>query len=175
MARLKNDKIAMGANFAQKLEGVQASIISEYAGITAEDLRQLRRELKAVDGELLVVKNRVAKKVLADVDSSIKDSVELLKGPVVFTLIRGDAASATKAVFNFSGDHDAFKITGGVLDEQKLGVAELKAISELPPKEVLLAKIIGSLVSPHRGLIGVVNGVNSKLVRLLAAIRDQKQ
>lgn len=175
MARLRNSKIAMGENFAQKLGGVDASIVAEYAGVSAEDMRQLRRDLRASDSELLVVKNRVAKKILGDNESAIGDVSDLLQGQVSLTLIKGDVAKATKTLFEFSESHDTFKVSGGVIDSQKCGEAELVAISKLPAKEVLLAKIVGSIVAPHRGIVGVLNGVNSKLVRLIAAIRDKKQ
>ena len=60
------------------------------------------------------------------------------------------------------------------MDGSLLSKADIKALSELPSKEVLLAKIAGTLVAPHRGLLSVINGLSSKLVRALAAVRDQK-
>ena len=70
--------------------------------------------------------------------------------------------------------NENFKIKGGLLENESLTTEQLKSISELPSKEVLLSKIIGSIVAPHRGLLHVLNGVSSNLVRVINAIKEKK-
>ena len=75
---------------------------------------------------------------------------------------------------DFEKDHPSFKVAGGVVDSSAVGPAELKALADLPSKDVLLGQIVGSLVAPHRGLMGVMNGVSRQLVQVINAIKDTK-
>ena len=120
MARVKSAKIAIGSEFAERVQGVTTSIVSEYAGINAEDMRELRAQLRELDSEFVVVKNRVAKKVLEDNASPLVKLDEMLKGQVGLTLVRGDSAQAAKKIIEFSKAHDAFKVKGGVIDDEKV-------------------------------------------------------
>ena len=175
MARLRSQKIKLAAEVAPHFQKAGASIVAEYSGITAGELADLRRELRAANCTFKVVKNRVAKKAI---ENQVPESAELkswLRGPVGVTFINGDVAQGAKAVFKFAKEHEAFKITGGILDGKSLNKEDLEKLSDLPSKEVLLAKIIGSMVSPHRGLLLTINGVSAKLVRVIAAIRDTKK
>lgn len=174
MAKLKTQKIEDGQKFLEKTEDVLGTIVTEYRGVTAEDLRTLRCDLREVEAQYTVVKNRVLKKIFKEEGRGEHPLPGLLRGPVGLTLIRGDVAQGAKKVFKFAKDNSAFKVIGGVIDGQAVDEAQLKAISDLPSKDVLLAKIVGTLVAPHRGLLGVLEGVNAKLVRTLAAIRDTK-
>jgi large subunit ribosomal protein L10 len=65
-------------------------------------------------------------------------------------------------------------VTIGAMEGRKMTLAELKALSNLPSKEVLLSQIVGSLVSPHRGLLGVLKGVPRQLVQVINAIKEKK-
>ena len=159
---------------AQNFEKSVASIVAEYRGISAPDLAALRGELKKHDSEFKVVKNRVVKKAIEQTATSQSALSDKLTGPVGVTYIYGDVAAGAKALLNFAKDHEEIKVTGGVMDGKALSVGDLKALSELPSKEVLLSQIVGSLVAPHRGLLHVLNGVSSKLVRAVSAIKDTK-
>ena len=98
-----------------------------------------------------------------------------LSGPLGVVYIKEDVAEGAKAVVKFSKEKsDFFKVTGGVMDGRFISLDDVKQIASLPSKEALMAKIVGSIVAPHRGLLGVLNGLQGKLVRTLAAIRDQK-
>src|SRR5690606_16796794 len=97
-----------------------------------------------------------------------------LTGPVGVVFIKGDAAATAKTVLEFAKDKDAFQVRGGLMDGAAVSLNELKAIADLPSKDVLLAQIVGSLVSPHRGLLAVLNGVPRQLVQVINAIKDTK-
>lgn len=174
MARTKAFKKEIGGELKEKFAPLQGAIIAEYRGVSAEDLRSLRVELRKVDSSFLVVKNRVAKKAIEG-SESVEAMSPLLKGPVGVASLSGDVAQGAKVLLEFAKSNKAFKVTGGVLDGKIVGKDDIKAISDLPSKEVLIAKVLGSITAPHRGLVSVINGVNSKLVRVLSAIKDQKQ
>lgn len=152
-----------------------AAFIAEYRGLTVASLTELRKSLKKVNAEFRVVKNRVAKKAVLGKAESAKAIADSLKGPVGIAFIYGDAAAGAKALTEFEKTNEQFKITAGVMDAKKLSANEVKAIASLPSKEVLLSQIVGLLVSPHRGILGVLNGVPRNLVQVINQIKEKKQ
>ena len=174
MAITKEKKAELFEQFGSRFGAADAAIVAEYAGVTANELAELRVELRKVGTEFRIVKNRIAKKAI---ESQVPGSAEIkdhLKGPIGVAYIQGDVAAGAKKILEFSKKNEKFKVTGGLLDGKSLNAADVKAISDLPSKEELLAKIVGCLVSPHRGLLFALNGVSGNVVRTIAAIRDTK-
>lgn len=161
--------------FAEIFNGAEASIIAEYRGLTVEELTELRRSLRPIQGRFRVLKNRVAKKALADEAKEYGSLSDALKGPVGVAYFKGDPAQAAKSVLKFAEDHPNFIVKNAVVGNAVMSQSELKALSDLPSREVLLGKVVGSLISPHRGLMYALNGVSSNLVRVINAIKDSKQ
>jgi large subunit ribosomal protein L10 len=151
-----------------------AAIIAEYRGLTVASLTELRKSLKKVDAEFRIVKNRVAKKAVLGKAENAKALAESLKGPIGIAFLYGDAAAGAKAMTEFEKTNELFKITAGVMDSKKLSAKEVAAIASLPSKEVLLGQLVGLLVSPHRGVLGVLNGVPRNLVQVINAIKEKK-
>lgn len=176
MAKSKLAKIELGNELADKFSKSKGIAVAEYAGMTAEELAGLRRELRKAKCEFKVVKNRVAQKA---VDAALPESVAPFKkslvGPIGVVYMYEDVAEGAKTVVRYSKEiPEKFKLTGGLLEGKVIAVNEFQAIAELPSKEVLLAKIIGSLVAPHRRLLGALNGVSRNLVGVISAIKDKK-
>ncbi len=174
MAISKAKKHELRKDFAEKFSEVDSAIIANYSGLTMTQLTDLRRSLREMDSTFKVIKNRVAKKALEDEAKEFGDLSEHLKGPVGVVFVKGDIAQVAKAVLKFEKDNDAFEVTGGVIDKSVVSLDELKAISDLPSREELLAKIVGSIASPSRGLVTVLSGVSRNLVQVLGAIKDKK-
>ena len=175
MAKLRAAKEEIKEHVRAEMASSPAAIAVHYRGISNTDLISLRVTLRQTGASLRVMKNRIAIKSIDG--GSLEHFVPLKKvltGPTAIAYLRGDVAASAKALLGFEKEHENFQVTGGVLDGDFLATADIKAIADLPPKEVLLAKIVGSLVSPHRGILGVLGGVSTKLVRVLAAIRDNK-
>ena len=152
-----------------------AAIVAEYRGLTVSSLTELRKTLKKVDAEFRIVKNRVAKKAVLGKAESAKELADSLRGPVGIAFLYGDAAAGAKALTEFEKSNELFKITAGVMDAKKLSAKDVRTIASLPSKEVLLGQIVGLLVSPHRGLLGVVNAVPRSLVQVINQIKEKKQ
>jgi large subunit ribosomal protein L10 len=157
-----------------RLQGANAAIVTEYRGLSFAEMSQLRVELRKAGAELTVAKNRIVIKAIEDGVDHASPLKTQLKGPSALVTIKGDAAATAKALLKFSSEHEALKVKGGVLDGRGLTVKDLKALSELPSKEVLLARLVGTLVAPHRGLLGVLNGVPRQLVQVINAIKEKK-
>ncbi|MDD9951749.1 MAG: 50S ribosomal protein L10, partial [Zetaproteobacteria bacterium] len=161
MAVTREKKEELREQFAERFNKASASVVAEYSGITAVELAELRVELRKVDTEFKVLKNRVAKKSLLDKAEGCKALEEKLKGPIGVAYMYGDVAAGAKALLAFAKENDKFKVTGGVMEGKSLSSGDVKALSDLPSKEELLGRIVGTLVSPHRGLLQVLNGVGT--------------
>ena len=168
----KISKHKLREKLTEKFKESNSAIVAEYRGMKVGELTELRSILRKSGAEFKVLKNRVAKKAAEGSEISILQGD--LKGPSGIIILRGDAAAGTKAAFEFQKDHPNFIVKAGLLDRQRLTTAQLKVVAELPSKEVLLARIIGTLVAPHRSLLGVLSGVPRQLVTVLNAIKDKK-
>lgn len=176
MAKSKEQKLEMGKDITKRMVAASASIVAEYRGLSAEDLASFRKDLRKVGCEFRVVKNRVAKFAIDDVEGEDRDKIKsLLKGPLGVVYVNEDVAQGAKHVIKFSKEKKGvFNVTGGVMDGQFISLEDVQRIAALPSKDTMMASIVGSLVAPHRGILGVLSGVPAKLVRTIAAIRDTK-
>jgi large subunit ribosomal protein L10 len=172
----KANKHLLKADFAISFKKANAAIVAEYRGLTVTELTDLRVRLREAKAEFRIVKNRVAKVSIREDAPAMLPIVDSLVGPVGVVLIFGDPAAAAKAVLDFEKDKkELFKVTSGVMEGKALSPTHLKAIADLPSREVLLARIVGTIASPSRGLVTVLAGVPRALVTVLAAIRDKKK
>ncbi|RMH60550.1 MAG: 50S ribosomal protein L10 [Zetaproteobacteria bacterium] len=149
-----------------------AGVVAQYRGLTVAEMGQLRRSLREVGVSLQVVKNTLARRAAEGTD--FKAAEALFTGPVAIAY-GNDPVGMAKAIADFAKDHKALEIRGGVLDGKAMDAAGVIALAKLPSREVLLAKLLGSMQSPISGFVRVLSEVPASFVRTLAAIRDQKQ
>lgn len=174
MAMTKARKQTLKTEIGGRLKKANAAFIAEYRGLTVSELTELRVKLREAKAEFRVVKNRVARVAIKEDVPSAMPIADKLKGPIGLVLAYGDSAAAAKALLEFAKDKENLKVTEGVMDGVGVSLAELKAISSLPSREVLMAQIVGSLVAPHRGLVTVLSGVTRQLVQVINAIKEKK-
>jgi len=149
-----------------------AGIIAHYRGLNVDQLSGLRRKLREGQATFKVVKNTLAKRAAEETSFSVAE--ELFTGPTA--IIYGeDPVGMAKAVSEFSKEHEALEIRGGVLDGKLIDQSAIKALASLPPREVLLAKLLGGINAPISGFVRTLAEVPASFVRTLAAVRDQKE
>ena len=175
MPMSKARKATLKIDLAGRFQKANAAIVAEYRGLTVADLTQLRVKLRESNSEFKIVKNRVAKVAIREDSPTSGDLSANLKGPVGVVFVYGDPAAAAKSVLEFAKEKpELFKVTGGLMDGKGVSPNQLKAIADLPSRDVLMAQIVGSLVSPHRGLVSVMAGVTRQLVQVINAIKEKK-
>jgi large subunit ribosomal protein L10 len=170
----RKGKEQLRTELAERFNKSSALIIAEYRGLSVEEVTDLRVKLREASAEFKVLKNRIAKKAITDDAQHLEGLSGQLKGPIGVVCAFGDSAQATKTALEFEKAHPKFKVTAGHMEGAVVNKDELKAIADLPSREVLLGQIVGSLVAPHRGLLGVLNGVSRNLVQVINAIKDKK-
>lgn len=155
-----------------KIEKAQVAVITEYQGMTVEDITKLRREIQKGGGDYMVTKNTLAK--IAVKGTAYEVLTDKLTGAIALAFGYEDPVSPAKAVAKFIKEAKKGNIIGAVLDGKLLTDAQTKELAELPSKEELYAKLLGSINSPASGIANSINAVMAQLTRAMAAVRDQK-
>jgi large subunit ribosomal protein L10 len=153
----------------EKLSRTKSAVVVDFAGTTVNDQVQLRRELKAVGGELFVTKNTLID--IAVGKGKVSDSLE---GMNAIVLSYDDEVSALKSLFDFHKKNDKLKIKQGVMADKVLSVADVEALSQLPSKNELLATLISRIQGPAYGLVNVLKAGQRNLVYALKAIAEKQ-
>ncbi len=156
-----------------KVEKAQVAVITEYKGYTVEEITKLRRALQKEGGDYMVTKNTLTK--VAIKGTEYEAMADLMKGPIAIAFGYEDQVSPAKIVSNFIKTSKKGEILGAVLDGNLLSADEAKALANLPSKEELYAKMLGSINSPATGITLGINAVMASLTRAMAAVRDQKE
>lgn len=167
----KQDKQAIVDELHTAMSESTAGVVTHYRGLSVSQMGELRRALHNADVSLQVVKNTLARRAAEGTD--FKAAEELFTGPVAIAYGK-DPVGMAKAISDFAKKNDKLQICGGVLEGKMMDAAGVKALADLPPREVLLAKMLGSMQSPISGFVRTLAEVPASFVRTLAAIRDQK-
>jgi len=149
-----------------------AGVVAQYRGLTVGQSQELRGALHQAGVSIQVVKNTLARR--AAVDTALASATALFTGPVAIAY-GNDPVAIAKAMAEFAKKNKALKIQGGVLDGKLVDIAQVTALAKLPTREVLLAKMLGSMQAPITGFVRTLSEVPASFVRTLAANRDQKQ
>ena len=165
----KSDKIAQ---IKEKVEKAQVAIVTEYKGMSVEEITKLRRALQKEDGDYMVTKNTLAKIAFKGTDFEVLS--DSFTGPVAIAFGYGDQVMPAKALANFIKETKKGEIKGAALDGKFLSADEAKALATLPSKAEIYAKMLGCINSPASGIANSINAVMSQLTRAMAAVRDQK-
>ena len=168
----KQCKQDLVAELAEQLKGTKAAFLADYRGLNVEKSTELRRKLRAAGAEYRVVKNTLLR--LAAQGTATACLNPELKGPTSVTLVTADPVAPAKALVEFAKANQAFELKAGMLDGKLLSAAEVRALAELPSREVLLGRLLGTLNAPTSNFVGVLAAVPRSLVQVLSAVKDQK-
>ena len=157
----------------QDVANASALLVTDYRGLKVSEITMLRRKLREVGSEYKVVKNTLL--TLAAGDAATQEFQNLLEGPTAVAFVRGDdPISTAKAIVDFVKDHKAMAIKGGLVEGRVYQADQITALSKVPPKDVLISQLLGSIQAPISGLVGTLQGVMSGFVYTLQAVVDQK-
>ena len=137
-------KQAQVEDLATKIKDSKLVLLTEYRGINVADVTALRAKLRKTNSEYCVIKNNITRRALQS--NGIEGLEEQLEGPVAVILGHEDYLEPLKAIYEYTKDHDFYKIKGGVIDGKVTSVEELVTLAKLPSREVLIAKLAGSLL-----------------------------
>jgi large subunit ribosomal protein L10 len=164
----KEEKGTMVAELAEDFGRASIALVTEYKGMKAGESDDMRRRIRAVRGEFRVTKNTLLRRAIKDTNFALLDGH--LGGPVGLILSYADPVELAKTVSSFKDFGEKFKIRGGVLDGKPLTPAEINELANLPPREVIMAQLLGLLQAPATQLVRLLNEPGSMVARLVDAI-----
>lgn len=129
---------------AKELKEANLVLLTDYRGITVSDVTKLRAELKKVNADYRVIKNNIVKRALDKNGEEELDSA--LEGPIALITCNDDYLAPAKIIYNFTKDHDFYKIKGGVIEGKVMTTEEIVTLAKLPSRQELLAKLAGALL-----------------------------
>ena len=146
---------------AEKLQKAQSVVMFDYRGLTVAEVTELRAQMRKAGNEYVIVKNSMIERACdkIGIDASVK---EMLKGPSAFAIGYEDAVSPAKVLKETVKKLKKCEIKGGIVNGKVSDAAAIDALAELPPKEVLIARMLGSMMSPISGLAIVLDQIAKK-------------
>ncbi len=146
---------------AEKIKAAKVVVLTDYRGITVEDVTKLRADLRAVNSEYLVIKNNITRRALKEAGvEGIEESV--LEGPTALIIGNEDYLPTLKALYAYVKDHDFYKIKSGIVEGKVSSTDEIVTLAKLPSREELIAKLAGALLGNITKLAIAVNQVKEQ-------------
>ncbi len=173
MANASAEKIAVVKEVSEKLAKSNAAIITEYRGLSVGSLAILRRALRPHGAEYKVYKNTLAR--FAARESGYGELEQFLKGPAAITFIDGDASAVAKVLKTHAKENPLLVLMGGVVAGKAVSAKELKALADLPPREVMLAQLAGMLQAPLTKTANMFAALPRKTAYALKALVEQRE
>jgi large subunit ribosomal protein L10 len=165
-------KQAMVSEVAARLAKAQALIVAEYRGLDVEHVTQLRAKARKSGLYLRVLKNTLARRAVQG--TPFEKLSDQMSGPLMYG-IAADPVAGAKVMSEFAKDNERFVIRGGAMLNALMSAKDVKALALLPSREELLAKLLGTMQAPVARLVRTMHEVPGKFVRILAALRDQRE
>lgn len=167
------DKVAQVADVARRLEQANATVLTEYRGLSVGDLAELRRRLREQDAEYKIVKNTLTRLAARDAGVDLPD--QLLTGPTAVTFCAGDPVAAAKVLKAFQREHPQLQIKAGIVEGSFLDAEQTTRLADLASREELLSQVAGMLGTLVAAPARLAQANLDKLARVLGAYRDQRE
>lgn len=166
------EKVATVAEIRDRIAESDATVLTEYRGLTVSQLANLRTALRPAGTDLKIYKNTLARR--AANEAGVEDLVPMLQGPTAIAFIKGDAVLAAKALRDFAKTAEAFVIKGGMLGSRFITAAEVSELAEVAPREELLARIAGAFQGPLVKAAGLFQAIPRNLAYGVKALIEQR-
>lgn len=154
-----------------KFRKAKVAILTDYCGLNVEEINRLRRELRSEAIEYRVVKNSIVKLAAKATELELLD--DYFSGPTAIAISYDDPLSPAKVLIKFSKDYPKLEIKSGVLDGKVITVDDIKLLADIPSREALLAQMLSLFASSQTSLVQVLNGILSKFICVLEAIKEK--
>lgn len=170
------EKTELASALKDKFSKAQVAIFADYKGLTATQADDLRRALRTHNTEVKVLKNNVARLLTNDgsMGDEAKNLMDGVVGPTMVAFAYGDPAAAAKVIHKFAQDNEALKLKDSLMGRKRIDASGVEELAKLPSKEVLIAKMLGTLNAPVTNFVGVLAAVPRSLVTVLAAVEKKK-
>jgi large subunit ribosomal protein L10 len=165
------EKVKLAEEYRQLVQSAAGVILFDYRGLSVGDLSQLRRGMRSQGASVRVIRNRMLKRAVEDLPYA--EISRHLVGPTALTVARGDPAAAAKALVDFARSHEEMRIKCGVVDGRMIPAERIAVLAKLPSREVLMAQILGGIVTPMAALAACLGSFHQQILGLIEAYRSK--
>jgi len=169
ITRQRKDELV--AQYIEQLKQSQGMILADYRGLSVNDMSKIRSTMRPIGGKLQVVKNRLLVLALKELEISLPE--EWLIGPTVIGFCYDEVPPLAKALIDTAKDLEALRIKGGWMPTGAISADQVRTIANLPPREVLLAQVLGTVNAPASRLTGVIASGIRQVLNVLQAYVDK--
>lgn len=169
------EKQSIVAELQEKFSATKGAVLTNYRGLTVAQDTKLRAKLREAGVEYRVVKNTMAR--IAAREAGIEGLDEHLEGPTAIAFSVTDPVAPARVISDFVKEHKlkALEVKAGLVEGKVIDAAGVKALANLPSREVLIAQVLAGMQSPIVGFVNVLQGSIRNLVYALDAVRQQKE
>lgn len=173
MHDIRPEKAGKVAELKDLLSSSKGAVLVDYCGLAVAEDTELRSKMREAGVKYMVAKNTFIR--IAAKEAGIEGLDAYLEHNTAVAFSAEDPVAPAKILNDFSKDHKALEIKAGILDGKVIALDEVKALAELPSREELLAKLVGSMQAPISGLVNVLQGTICNFVYTLEAVRQKKE
>ena len=173
----KPEKIEQVARFKEYMDSANAVLLSDYAGLTVEQMNKLRKSLREKEVKYLIAKNTLLKIAADSSGDGLEQLADYWNGPTAVAFTSGDPSVGAKALFEFAKStrklgKPVFK--AGIVDGVFYDKDQLERLAKLPGRDELLARVVGVVTSPLSSLVGTLDGIIREFIMTVDAIAAEK-
>lgn len=166
-------KKAVVAEVKEIASSALSAVVAEYRGISVSDMTDLRVKAREAGVYLRVIRNTLAKRAVEETEFACMQ--DAFKGPLVFAFSIDAPGAAARLMKDYAKDNDKLVVTALAIGGEMMGPDKLGAVASLPTKDEAIAMLMSVMLAPVTKLVRTFNEVPTKVVRGVAAVRDQKQ
>jgi large subunit ribosomal protein L10 len=170
LAITKEEKREVVKQYTDWLEKSDALILTEYIGLSNQELQDLRHSVREAGGEFHIVKNTMGK--LAFAEGAFKDADEFFKDTTAIGFAFEDPPALAKAITDFAKGSDFLKIKGGYLDNRKMSIQDVKALANMPALPVMRATLLSAILAPASQLVRTLAEPGRQIAAVLKAFSE---
>ncbi len=164
----KENTVASAKEWYSKSVGV---VFTDYRGLKVKEMQELRKQLHAKGGEIHVIKNTLFR--LASGGDYENMPAELHNGPTAVAFVYENEAECAKILVDYAASSKKLAVKGGYFAGKAFTANEVESLSKLPPRDVLIAQVIGAIAAPLSNLVGVVEALYADPIRVIGAVADK--
>lgn len=168
----KQEKVTEIERLTEALKGGPPAILVNQHGLTVNQISSLRSKIRATSSRYRVIKNRLALRALKE--TPLEGLTEHLKGPTAIAYSQAEPAPMAKVIDEFAREHKGLEVKGGFVDGRVVGPDEIKILADLPPKPILVARLLSVLNAPMSKLLSVMNAPVRDLAIVMNEIAKKK-
>ncbi len=170
--QIREKKVRLVSEIAESLKKSEVVVITDYSGMSTANLTSLRRKLRSSGVDYRVVKNTLVRFAVDEAGKGVDPNI--FDGPIAVAFGYDDPVIPPKLLYEYAKSSNApLNVLGGILGNTVLSAEEMKNLAQLPPREILLAKVLGGIQAPLTGLVTVLSGPSRGLANILQARINQ--